>query len=169
VCQRIELAITAFSNGSIARVPKPPMRIGCRNGEQSLADGLPAVLRECEHPFDGRSVLSGLETGFLDGGEVRRIARPRTAPGILWRRVASLTFSLLWQQKRVHDHNLPCEMRCGVSMDSTYCSKAAVSAAPSIIMDSPIPSQPKEAIKVVFLPRLRGTEPVARCPLSAQP
>ena len=86
-----------------------------------------------------RNVLSGLRR-FPRWGKSQANSLARTAPGILSRRVASLTFSLLWQQKRVHDHNLSCEMRCGASMDSTYCSKAAVSAAPSIIMDSPIPA-----------------------------
>ncbi len=36
---------------------------------------------------------------------------------------------------------------------------------PSMIMEAPIPSEDKAAIRVVFFPRLRGTLSVARCPL----
>jgi len=50
-------------------------------------------------------------------------------------------------------------VKLGDRISSIERSKAAALAAPSMIIDSPIPSKVKAAINVVFLPRLRGTLP----------
>jgi hypothetical protein len=55
-----------------------------------------------------------------------------------------------------------------VAYEPTYRSKTAVLADPSMIIDSPIPSKVRAAIKVVFLPRLRGALPCERTPLGAR-
>src|SRR6266568_5641117 len=54
--------------------------------------------------------------------------------------------------------------RLGARICSTYSSKAVVLADPSRISAAPRPSRERAAISVVFLPRLRGTVPLARSP-----
>jgi hypothetical protein len=58
--------------------------------------------------------------------------------------------------------------RLGARICSTYSSKAVVLADPSRISAAPMPSRERAAISVVFLPRLRGTVPLARSPLGAR-
>jgi hypothetical protein len=58
--------------------------------------------------------------------------------------------------------------RLGARTCSTYNSKAVVLADPSRIKAAPMPSRESEAMSVVFLPRLRGTLPLARSPFGAR-
>jgi hypothetical protein len=81
---------------------------------------------------------------------------------MIWR-----TFSPLWQLKLSITMICPGS-KAGASTCSTYCSKTAVIVAPSMMRHSPIPCHESEAIKVVFFPRFRGTDPMARCPFSAK-
>ena len=58
--------------------------------------------------------------------------------------------------------------RLGARTCSTYSSKAVVLADPSRISAAPMPSRERAAMSVVFLPRLRGTLPLARSPFGAR-
>jgi hypothetical protein len=58
--------------------------------------------------------------------------------------------------------------RLGARTCSTYSSKAVVFADPSKMKAAPMPSRVSAAIRVVFLPRFRGTLALARSPLGAR-
>jgi hypothetical protein len=77
--------------------------------------------------------------------------------------IACLTRALLCA-RRLSMMTICPVRRLGARICSTYNSKAVVSAEPSKIMAAPMPSRERAAISVVFLPRLRGTFPLALSP-----
>src|SRR6266566_9645961 len=58
--------------------------------------------------------------------------------------------------------------KVGARTCSIYSSKAVVLADPSRISAAPMPSRESAAMSVVFLPRFRGTLPLARSPFGAR-
>ena len=81
--------------------------------------------------------------------------------------MASRTRGLLWAWRLSMITIWPaCSV--GARICSTYSSKAVVFADPSKIMAAPMPSRESAATRVLFLPRLRGTLPLARSPFGAR-